>query len=159
MDFQKYIDQLIEQVVAVAPNLIGGILVIIIGFWIANRITGFAKRSMARTNMDETIQPFLASLLSVGLKVLVLISAAGIMGVETTSFVALFGALAFAVGMALQGSLGHFASGVLLLVFKPYKVGDLVTVGGETGTVLEIQVFNTVLETLDNKRIIVPNGW
>lgn len=159
MDFQPYIDQLISTLTDVVPGLIGGLLTIIIGFWIANRITSFAKRSMTRTNMDATIQPFLASLLSVGLKVLVLISAAGVMGVETTSFVALFGALAFAIGMALQGSLGHFASGVLLLVFKPYKVGDLVTIGGgETGHVVEIQVFNTVLKTLDNKHIIVPNG-
>jgi small conductance mechanosensitive channel len=95
----------------------------------------------------------------VGLKVLVLLSVAGMFGIETTSFVAIFGALAFAIGMALQGSLGHFASGVLILVFRPYQVGDLVTIGGgQTGAVESIQVFNTVLQTLDNKRIIVPNG-
>ena len=91
------------------------------------------------------------------LKVLLLLSVAGMFGIETTSFIAVFGALALAIGMALQGSLGHFASGVLLLIFRPYKVGDLVTVGGETGTVVELQVFNTVLQTLDNKRIIIPN--
>jgi small conductance mechanosensitive channel len=80
-------------------------------------------------------------------------------GIETTSFVALFGALAFAIGMALQGSLSHFASGVLILIFKPYKVGDLVEIGGgQTGHVVAIQVFNTILKTLDNKRIIVPNS-
>ena len=90
---------------------------------------------------------------------MLLLSVAGMFGVETTSFVAIFGALAFAIGMALQGSLGHFASGVLLLVFKPYKVGDLVEIGGgQMGTVQEVQVFNTLLVTLDNKRIIVPNG-
>jgi len=80
-------------------------------------------------------------------------------GIATTSFVAIFGAMAFAIGMALQGSLGHFASGVMLLVFKPYKVGDLVDIGGgNVGSVEEIQIFNTVLRTLDNKKIIVPNG-
>ena len=90
---------------------------------------------------------------------MLLLSVAGMFGVETTSFVAIFGAMAFAIGMALQGSLGHFASGVMLLVFKPYKVGDLVEIGGgNTGTVEEVQVFNTVLKTLDNKRIFVPNG-
>jgi len=90
---------------------------------------------------------------------MLILAVAGMFGVEVTSFVAIFGALAFAIGMALQGSIGHFASGVLLLTFRPYNVGDLVTIGGgETGTVTGIQVFNTVLQTLDNKRIIVPNG-
>ena len=116
------------------------------------------SKTLEKRGVDETVRPFLTSLISVGLKVLVLLSVAGMFGVETTSFVAIFGALAFAIGMALQGSLGHFASGVLLLVFKPYKVGDLVTIAGETGTVKEIQIFNTVLVTLDNKHIIVPNG-
>jgi len=109
--------------------------------------------------MDETIRPFLTSLISVGLKVMILLAAASMFGIEITSFVAIFGAMAFAVGLALQGSLGHFASGVLLLTFRPYKVGDLITIGGgQTGTVIGIQIFNTVLATLDNKRIIVPNG-
>ena len=109
--------------------------------------------------MDETVRPFLSSLVTVGLKVMLLLSVAGIFGVETTSFIAIFGAMAFAIGMALQGSLGHFASGVMLLVFRPYKVGDLVEIGGgQTGTVEEIQVFNTILKTLDNKKIIIPNG-
>jgi len=89
---------------------------------------------------------------------MVLISAASMFGFETTSFVALLGAAGLAVGLALQGSLGHFASGVMLLTFRPYKVGDLVAIAGYTGVVESIQVFNTVLKTVDNKRIIVPNG-
>jgi small conductance mechanosensitive channel len=112
-----------------------------------------------KSKVDENVRPFLKSLVNVGLKVMLLLAVASMFGIETTSFVAVFGALAFAVGMALQGSLGHFASGVLLLVFKPYKVGDLVEIGGgKVGAVKEIQIFNTVLETLDNKRLIVPNG-
>jgi small conductance mechanosensitive channel len=114
---------------------------------------------MIKRNVDESVVPFLSSLVSVGLKVVLLLAVAGMFGIETTSFIAIFGALAFAIGMALQGSLGHFASGVLVLIFKPFKVGDLVEIGGgKVGVVEQIQVFNTVLATLDNKRIIVPNG-
>ena len=155
----NYVEQVMQMGIAYAPKVIGAILTLIIGFWIIGRIVSMLKRVMIKREVDETVRPFLASLVSVGLKVLLLLSVASMFGIETTSFVAIFGALAFAIGMALQGSLGHFASGVLLLIFKPYKVGDLVDIGGgNVGTVLEIQVFNTVLQTLDNKRIIVPNG-
>ncbi|MEN0005689.1 MAG: mechanosensitive ion channel domain-containing protein [Bacteroidota bacterium] len=153
------LEALSSLVTSYAPKVVGAILTLIIGFWVIGRIVGVVKRTMERQNIDATIRPFLASLISVGLKVLLLLSVASMFGIETTSFVAIFSALAFAIGLALQGSLGHFASGVLLLVFKPYKVGDLVDIGGgNVGEVLEIQVFNTVLKTLDNKRIIVPNG-
>ena len=142
-----------------APKVVGAILTLIIGFWIIGMLTRGISRLMEKNGFDETIRPFLTSLVGVGLKIMLLLAVAGMFGIETTSFVAIFGAMAFAIGMALQGSLGHFASGVMLLVFKPYKVGDLVTIGGgETGSVEEIQVFNTVLKTLDNKRIFVPNG-
>lgn len=158
---EEYFDleKLSEMITAYAPKVVGAILTLIIGFWVIARITSTVNRMMEKRGMDATIRPFLASLVSVGLKVMLLLAVASMFGIETTSFVALFGALAFAIGMALQGSLGHFASGVLLLTFRPYKVGDLVTIGGgQTGSVEEIQVFNTVLKTLDNKRIIVPNG-
>jgi len=122
-----------------APKVIGAILTLIIGFWIANAVTKAVKRLLVRNGVDETVTPFLGSLVSTGLKIMVLLAAAGIFGVETTSFVAIFGAMAFAVGMALQGSLGHFASGVMLLTFKPYKVNDLVDIGGgNVGSVKEI---------------------
>ena len=160
MDSLFNLEELSSMITSYAPQVIGAILTLIIGFWIIGRITSVIKRAMEKRGFDPTIRPFLASLIDVGLKVLLLLSVASMFGIETTSFVALFGALAFAIGMALQGSLGHFASGVLLfLIFKPYKVGDLVDVGGgNVGTVKEIQVFNTVLVTLDNKHIIVPNG-
>lgn len=153
------LDKFSELITIYAPKVAGAILTFIIGFWIIGRVTNAIRRTMEKRGVDETVRPFLTSLISVGLKVLVLLSVAQMFGVETTSFVAIFGALAFAIGMALQGSLGHFASGVLILIFKPYKVGDLVDLaGGNVGTVKEIQIFNTVLETLDNKNIIVPNG-
>lgn len=152
-------DTLSSLFTSYAPKVVGAILTLIIGLWIIGMITGGFKRMMASRNFDETLRPFLASLVSVGLKVMLMLTVAGMFGVETTSFVAIFGAMAFAIGMALQGSLGHFASGVLLLIFKPYKVGELVTIGGgETGVVEELQIFNTVMRTPDNKKIIVPNG-
>lgn len=153
------IDQITGMIIGYAPRVIGAILALIIGFWVIGWVTGVLRRTLEKRAIDPTVRPFLVSLVSVGLKVLLLLSVASMFGIETTSFVAIFGALAFAIGMALQGSLGHFASGVLLLVFKPYKVGDLVTIGGgHTGTVSAIQIFNTILVTLDNKHIIVPNG-
>jgi len=148
-----------ELITEYTPKVAGAILTLIIGFWIIGMIVNSTRKMMKKRNVDVTIQPFLSSLISVGLKIMLLLSVAQMFGVETTSFVAIFGALAFAIGMALQGSLGHFASGVLILIFKPYKVGDLVEIGGgKTGSVVEVQVFNTILATLDNKRIIVPNG-
>ena len=153
------LDTLGEMITQYLPKVAGAILTLIIGFWIIGWVTRLFKRTLEKRGVDETIRPFLGSFVNVGLKVLLLLAVASMFGIETTSFVAIFGALAFAVGMALQGSLGHFASGVLLLTFRPYKVGDLVSIGGgNTGTVEEIQIFNTVLATLDNKRIIVPNG-
>jgi small conductance mechanosensitive channel len=152
-------EELSKLVTGYAPKIVGAIITLILGFWIANKLAGLVRQTLKKKGVDETVRPFLASIVSVGLKVLVLLSVASMFGIETTSFVAIFGALAFAIGLALQGSLGHFASGVLLLVFRPYKVGDRVEIGGgETGTVEAIQIFNTILKTLDNKRIIVPNG-
>ena len=155
---EKYIDQIWEMGVAYAPKVIGAILTLIIGLWIIGWIVRLIDRTMGKRGVDETVRPFLKSLVNVGLKVMLLFTVAGMFGIETTSFVAIFGAMAFAIGMALQGSLGHFASGVMLLIFKPYKVGDLVDLGGNVGTVDEIQIFNTVLITPDNKKVIVPNG-
>ncbi|HKK80292.1 MAG TPA: mechanosensitive ion channel domain-containing protein [Phaeodactylibacter sp.] len=159
MDQLLNLEELGRLVTTYLPKVAGAILTLVIGFWIIGRITNMLQGSMEKRKIDETIRPFLLSLVSVGLKVLLLFSVASMFGIETTSFVALFGALAFAVGMALQGSLAHFASGVLILIFKPYKVGDLVEIGGgQTGHVVAIQVFNTILKTLDNRRIIVPNS-
>lgn len=154
LDFEK----LSGMVTAYIPKVIGAILVLIIGFIVIGWVVSIVKKILHKQDIDKSISSFLASLVDVGLKVMLLFSVAGMFGMETTSFIAIFSALAFAIGLALQGSLGHFASGILILIFKPYKVGDLVTVGGTTGFVQEIQMFNTVLATPDNKRVIVPNG-
>ncbi len=152
------ISKLAEMVTAYAPQVVGAIITLIIGFMVIGWIVGIVKNLMNKRGIDATIAPFLTSLISVGLKIMLLLSVAGMFGIETTSFVAIFGAMAFAIGMALQGSLGHFASGVMILIFKPYKVGDLVDLGGNVGVVDEVQIFNTILLTPDNKKIIVPNG-
>jgi small conductance mechanosensitive channel len=148
---------LIDGLLAWAPKLIGAILVLIIGLWIVNKLVDVMAKGMAKSGLDADLIPFLTSMISVILKVMLLISVAGIVGIETTAF-ALLGMAGVALGMALQGTLGHFASGVLILLFKPYKVGDLVDIQGQVGTVKEIQVFNTIIDSLENKKVIIPNG-
>lgn len=156
MDFNMEV--IMQQIIDFAPKALMALVTLIIGLMIASWVTGLVRKMLKRRNVDPSITPFLTSLVSVGLKVLVLLSVAQKFGMETTSFVAIFSAMAFAIGMALQGSLGHFASGVMILIFKPYRVGDLVEVAGKVGVVEEIQIFNTILLTPDNKKVIVPNG-
>ena len=158
MEEQTIFEQILDMAIDYAPHVIKAILALIIGFWIISRIVKVLRSVLTKRGIDDTIQPFLLSLVSVGLKVLLLLAVAQMFGFQVTSFIAILSAVAFAIGMALQGSLGHFASGVLLLIFKPFKVGDLVEVGGEMGVVDQIQIFNTVLRTPSNHKIIVPNG-
>lgn len=139
-------------------KVLAGVFILVIGFWVVNWLARKAGQLMASRNMDMSVAGFLTSFLSIGLKILLILSVAGMLGVQTTSFIAILSALSLAVGLALQGNLGHFASGILLLTFRPFKVGDFVTADGYTGTVKEIQVFNTILTTLDNRLIIIPNG-
>jgi len=148
-----------EKLIDFLPHLALLIATLIIGFWVINKVIHFLKASLHKFGIDETIAPFLTSIASVGMKVMLLLSVAAKFGINTTSFVAMLGALLVGVGMALNGTIGHFASGVMLLIFKPFKVGDLVEVGGgHKGTVEAINAFNTTLLTLDNKKIIVSNS-
>jgi len=151
MQFQTWI-------INFGPKLVSALLIFIIGLTIINWASRLAAKSMKKRNVDASLQSFLASMVSVGLKVLLLITVAGMMGIETTSFVAIIGALGLAVGLALQGSLANFAGGVLILVFKPFKTGDLIESSGQTGVVREIQIFNTILLTPENKTVILANG-
>ncbi len=147
-----------NTVLAWSPKIIGGIVVLIIGFWIVNIITKFIGKSMKKSGIDADLIPFLQSLVSVLLKVMVVITAAGVVGIEITAFAALIAGAGLAIGAAMSGTLSHFAAGVMVLIFKPYKVGDLVDIQGVVGHVDEIQVFNTVINTLENKKVIMPNG-
>ncbi len=155
---EKYVDQIIDMVIKYAPLALGAVLTIIIGFWFASFAAKNIKKTLAKRGTDETLVPFLTSLVSILIKVLVIFSAAAMFGFEVTSFVAILGAVGFAVGMALQGNLSHLASGILILFFKPFKVGDFIVTQGYSGSVKEIQIFNTILTTLDNRIIIIPNG-
>ncbi len=152
------LDKLTEILTAYAPKVAGAILTLIIGFWVIKRLSKVTSNLLEKKKIDETVRPFLVSITDTGLKIMLLLAVASMFGINVTSFIAIFTALAFAIGMALQGSLGHFASGVLLLLFKPYRVGDLVTINDKTGVVEAVQIFNTLLRTPDNKRIIIPNG-
>ena len=153
-----YADTAIELLMVYGPKLILAIVVLFVGLWIVNRIVRLIGKGMERSNAEPTLAKFLSSLVSIGLKSLLLISVASMIGIETTSFIAILGAAGLAVGLALQGTLANFAGGALILLFRPYKVGDFVEAQGVAGTVASIQIFNTVIKTPDNKVIIVPNG-
>lgn len=146
------------DIYAMAKTVLFAILTLFIGFMVIKWLVNFVKKIMESKGVDKDLRPFLASIMDTGMKIALIITVAGMFGVNTTSFVAILGAMTFAIGMALQGSLGHFASGVLILLFKPYRTGDLVDIQGHVGVVDEIQIFNTVLLTPDNKKIILPNG-
>jgi small conductance mechanosensitive channel len=158
MNFEKILELAKQLLVDYGPDLLMTVITLVIGLWIIKILTNGIQRLMQKSRVEASLHKFLASLFSVILKVLLLISVASMLGIETTSFIAILGAAGLAIGLALQGSLGNFAGGVLILLFKPYKVGDFVDAQGVTGTVNEIQVFNTVLKTPDNKTVIVPNG-
>ncbi|MEM7550239.1 MAG: mechanosensitive ion channel domain-containing protein [Bacteroidota bacterium] len=155
---ENYVGILQELAIKYGTQLIGAVIVLIIGLWIAGALTKAIARTMERRNVDASLRPFLKSLISTLLKVLVIISAAGMVGIEMTSFVAILGAAGLAVGLALSGTLQNFAGGVMILIFRPYKVGDFIDAQGYMGVVKEIQIFVTVLKTPDNKTIIIPNG-
>ncbi|MDF1697349.1 MAG: mechanosensitive ion channel family protein [Saprospiraceae bacterium] len=141
------------------PKVVGAILILIFGFWIIGILSKYIRKGIGRSGIDDTLAKFLTSLLTTTMKIMLLLSVASKFGVNTTSFIAILGALTVGIGMALNGSVGHLASGVMLMIFKPFKVGDLVTIGGgNTGTVEEISAFNTSLRTLDNKKIIIANN-
>ena len=132
--------------------------ILIIGFWIAKVLSKAVVKVLKKRGADDSLVSFIRSLTSIGLKVLVLITAMSELGVEMTSFVAILGAAGLSIGLAFSGTLSNFAGGVMILLFKPFKVGDYVNMQGEEGTVKEILIFNTILTTLDNKIIILANG-
>ena len=154
----EYIEKFTSLLVEYAPKALGAVLTIIIGFWLAKIIASKARKTMEKREIDASLIPFLTSLLLILIRILALLSAASLFGFEVTSFVAMLGALAFAVGLALQGQLSHMAAGVLILFFKPFRLGDFIVTNGYSGTVKEIQIFITILTTLDNRIIIIPNG-
>lgn len=153
-----YWDKMMDFAVTFAPKLAGAILIVLVGFWLVKKLAVLTRLSLEKANFSREVTPFLVSFLNIALKVIVLLAAAGIVGIETTSIVGILAAAGFAVGLALQGSLGNFAAGILILVLRPYKVGDTVEINGRFGRVEEIHIFNTILSTPGLKTLIIPNG-
>lgn len=153
-----FLDTVLNLIAEYTPKVISSIIVLLIGMWVIRRVAKIAEKTMAKRNLDISLRTFLKSLLSIGLKIILIVTVAGMIGIGTASFVTILGAAGLAVGLALQGSLSNFAGGVLILIFKPFKVGDTVEAGGQIGEVKEIQIFNTILLTADHKTVILPNG-
>ena len=151
-------DEAMNLVVTYGPKLVYTIIVLIIGLWVIRMITSGVRRMIQKSSVDDSLTTFLASLVSMVLKVVLVITVIDMLGIQATSFIAILGAAGLAVGMALSGTLQNFAGGVMILVFKPFKVGDYIDAQGHAGTVNQIQIFNTILKTPDNKTIIIPNG-
>ena len=157
-DLNSLLQLILDKVIAYSPKLMGALIVLIFGFWLANRIEKLVVGRLKRSSFSPEITSFLGSLLGITLKVAVLLMAAGMAGFDTSALVGMLAAAGFAVGLALQGGLGNFASGILILIFKPYKVGDWIEVEGKFGKVEEIQIFNTLLVTPGLKTLIIPNA-
>ena len=141
-----------------APKLALALITLLVGLWVIRGIGKVLQVSMEKSKVDPTLIPFLKSLSSWSLKVLLFVSVASMIGIATTSFIAVLGAAGLAIGLALQGSLANFAGGVLIMVFKPYKIGDLIETQGQLGVVKEVQIFNTIIIAPQNKQVIIPNG-
>jgi small conductance mechanosensitive channel len=152
----ELVDQAITLVMAYAPKVVLAIITLIVGTWLINRFVRLLDSKLGKR--DPTLNTFLCGLLSAILKILLLISVASMVGIATTSFIAIIGAAGLAIGLALQGSLGNFAGGVLILIFKPFKVGDVIEAQGYLGSVMEISILYTIVNTFDNRRVIIPNG-
>lgn len=148
----------IEMAMGYGPRVVLAMVTLVIGLWMINRFVRVISRTMEARRLEPSLAGFLRNLASIGLKILLLISVASMVGIATTSFIAVLGAAGLAVGLALQGSLANFAGGVLVLLFRPFRVGEMIEAQGFFGTVHEIQIFHTVVKTFDNRTIIVPNG-
>lgn len=158
IDFTAYYDNIVTYATTYGVQFLLALLVLWIGLKIINRIANLVQSQLVSNLDDETLARFLGSTVSIALKAMLLISVASMIGIQTTSFLAIVGAAGLAVGMALQGSLGNLAGGVMLLIFRPIRVGDYIGAQGHEGTVKDIGIFVTTLETFDKRHIILPNG-
>lgn len=151
-------DQFWDKAIEYGINLVVAVAILIIGFIIVKRVTKMVEKGLLKREFEPSLQTFLSSMISVVLKILVVLTALSQLGLEMTSFIALIGAIGLAIGMAFSGTLGNFAGGIMILIFKPFRVGDYLGAQGEEGIVSEIHIFNTILLTTDNKTVVIPNG-
>ena len=158
LEQKTYLDHLIDLGWKFGPKVLTALALLIIGLWVIKRLIRGFDMFLRSKKVDPSLRPFFTSLCDTGMKVILLLMLASTVGIETTSFIAIFSAIAFSIGLALQGSLGNFASGVLILLFRPFRVGDLLSVSDKTGKVAEIQIFSTILMAPSGKKIIIPNS-
>ena len=157
-DSMSYVDKLINFFIDRGPSLIVAVLIYIVGLYIARFIRDVAMRMMRRANYDHTVVSFVSQIIYYGVLAIVLLTALNSAGFPTTSLLAAFGALGLAIGLSLQSNLSNFASGLLILIFKPFKAGDVITVGSVTGTVRSIQFMNTTIVTKEMRTVFIPNS-
>lgn len=155
---ESAIQNLSGYAVNLCKNLLAAVVIYIIGKWLIRKVNSIVSKLMRKKHVEASLQTFLESIVNVSLWLLLVIAVISVLGVETSSFVALFTGAGMAIGMAMSGTLGNFAGGVMILLFKPYRVGDFISAQGYDGIVKEIQIFNTILVTTDNQTIIIPNG-
>ncbi len=153
-----FVNRIIDMAVSYAPKLLGAVLVYLIGSWVISWIMKVLGTVFEKKQFDPTLQKFLLSFIKVVLSILLILTVVGMLGVNTTSFAALLAGAGLAIGAALNGSLGNLAGGVMMLIFKPFKVGDLIEAQGQVGTVKELGIFNTTILTPENKTVFIPNG-
>ena len=157
-DLQAHLDNAIDWIWNLMPNLVLAIIILIFGLWVVKFLNRMVRKFFEKKDYDLTLETFLQSFISIALKIILFVLVVTQLGVKTSSLVAILGAAGLAIGLALQGSLANFAGGVLLLVFKPFKVGDFISAQGVEGNVKEISIFNTKLTTFGNQIAIIPNG-
>lgn len=155
---EKLTETIATYVSLYGVRIVGAIVIFIVGKWLAGLLTGVVKRLMKNANVDETLMKFLGNLAYALLLTFVVLASLSQLGINTTSFIAVLGAAGLAIGLALQGSLANLGAGVLLIIFKPFKIGDFVEAGGAMGSVEELNIFTTQLKTPDNKVVIIPNA-
>lgn len=156
--FSENADLISQYVVPWVIKIVAAVLIYIIGRWVAKLIVKSVVKLMEKSNVDESLRKFVGNIIGAVLTIFIIIAAIEQLGVDTTSIMAIFAAAGLAVGLALKDSLSNFSAGVMLIIFKPFKLGDLITAGGSTGVVEVIQIFNTIMRTGDNQEIIIPNS-
>lgn len=152
------LNTIIQYAITFGKNIVAAIILYIVGKFIISKLTKIVRKLMQKKNIEPSLYSFLDSLMTISLYFVLIIAIIGVLGIETSSFVALFASAGVAIGMALSGTLQNFAGGVMILLFRPFRVGDVIEAQGYSGGVREIQIFNTILNTVDNQTIIIPNG-
>jgi len=157
-DITQYVNMGIDGAIKFAPHLLTAIAIIIIGFWITKKVMVLFDNMLKKINFDDAVRSFIVSFIQISLKIIIILIAAGVIGFEMAGLMGIMAGMAFAVGLALQGSLSNFAAGILVLVFKPYKIGDWVEIQDKFGQVEEIQIFSTIIVTPGKKTMVIPNS-